>query len=135
MAPRVRLIETGATPEETREVAVTETEFLIGRGADCDLRLPVAAISRHHCIIRVGGDEVSVIDLGSSNGTFVNGQRVRSQAILHGGDQLQLGPCHFLVRLGEAGEAEQAKAAGADPLAQTFRVGDLARLREGKKQA
>jgi pSer/pThr/pTyr-binding forkhead associated (FHA) protein len=133
MPPRVRLIESGPTAEETREIAVTEKEFLIGRGADCDLRLPVAAISRHHCIIRVGPDEVSVVDLGSSNGTFINGQRVRSQAVLRGGDQLQLGPCQFLVSLGEPGEDVRRHIPGADPLAKTLRASDLLREREEEK--
>lgn len=136
MFPPVRLIEVGPSPEQTREVAVNETEFLIGRGADCGLRLPVSAISRHHCIIRVRDDEVTVIDLGSSNGTYLNGQRVHSQAALHGGDRLQIGPCHFVVCMGDSPEADLKLARGADPLAVTFRVQDLPgeKPRTGEKE-
>lgn len=126
MPPHLRLIELGDDPEQNREVTVTGSEFLIGRGADCDLRLPVGEVSRHHCIVRVSQDEASVLDLGSSNGTFLNGQRVLSQAVLRGGDELQIGPCRFVVNLGGTGEGGAEPAAGTDPLARTLRVRDLA---------
>jgi pSer/pThr/pTyr-binding forkhead associated (FHA) protein len=97
MAQQARLIERGPTPEQTRQVPLKQGEFLIGRGPDCDLRLPISAISRHHCIIRLTDNEATLLDLGSSNGTYLNGQRVRSQAALHSGDDLRVGTCHFLV--------------------------------------
>jgi pSer/pThr/pTyr-binding forkhead associated (FHA) protein len=121
MAIRVRLIERGGTPEQTREIPITQAEFLIGRGADCDLRLRDTEISRHHCTIRVGADEATLVDLGSSNGTFLNGQRVRSQAALHTGDQLQLGAATFVVDLGDR-EAAKLDVPDADPLARTIKV-------------
>jgi pSer/pThr/pTyr-binding forkhead associated (FHA) protein len=102
MTRQARLIERGPTPEQTRQVPVPPGEFLIGRGPDCDLRLPVSAISRHHCIIRLTETEATLLDLGSSNGTYLNGQRVRSQAALHSGDDLAVGDCHFLVDLGDS---------------------------------
>jgi pSer/pThr/pTyr-binding forkhead associated (FHA) protein len=77
-----RLIEAGAGPGQKREIPITGEEFLIGRGTDCDLRLQDAAISRHHCLIRLRGNEATIADLGSINGTFVNGQRIRSQAAI-----------------------------------------------------
>src|SRR5262245_58112840 len=121
MALHVRLVERGATPEQTREIPITETEFLIGRGPDCDLRLPVTEVSRHHCILRVAGGEAAVIDLGSSNGTFVNGQRVRSQAGLQSGDLLQLGNLTFAVYV--RGDAPlDPGSANVDPLAVTQRM-------------
>jgi pSer/pThr/pTyr-binding forkhead associated (FHA) protein len=102
MARQARLIERGPTPEKTRQVPLKPGEFLIGRGADCDLRLPDSAISRHHCIIRLTDDEAILLDLGSSNGTYLNGQRVRSQAALHSGDDIAVGTCHLLVDLGDS---------------------------------
>jgi adenylate cyclase len=101
MVRPARLIERGATAEQTREVPLKQGEFLIGRAPDCDLRLPVSAISRHHCIIRLTANEATLVDLGSSNGTYLNGQRVRSQAVLHSGDDIRVGTCHFLVDLGD----------------------------------
>jgi pSer/pThr/pTyr-binding forkhead associated (FHA) protein len=121
MAIHVRLIERGSTPGQTREVPVNQPEFLIGRGADCDLRLRESEISRHHCTIRVGADEATLVDLGSSNGTYLNGQRVRSQAALHSGDELRLGSATFLVDLGDQ-EGPNLEVPGADPLARTIKL-------------
>ena len=96
-----KLIELADSIDQMREIAIVKDEFLLGRGSDCDLRLHDAAISRHHCLVRLRGDEATVSDLGSSNGTFVNGQRVRSQAAVHNGDRLQLGEHVFLLQLGD----------------------------------
>ena len=85
-----------------REIAMQGEEFLIGRGADCNLRLRAAAISRHHCLLRFRGNEATLIDLGSSNGTFVNDKRVRSQATVHSGDEIRLGNYRFQVDLGDS---------------------------------
>lgn len=121
MATRVRLIERGSTAGQTREIVLTEPEFLIGRGADCDLRLRESAVSRHHCTVRVSGGEVSVVDLGSSNGTFVNGQRIRSSSPLRTGDQLAVGSATFLVDLGDS-EGAKLDVPDVDPLTNTLKL-------------
>lgn len=120
MSRQVRLFERGTEEDPPREILVEKEEFLIGRAPDCDLRLPPAAVSRHHCMLRVSSDEVTVIDLGSSNGTYLNGQRVRSQATLRSGDELQLDNVSYLVDLGD-GAGGDLRQAGADPLATTQR--------------
>jgi pSer/pThr/pTyr-binding forkhead associated (FHA) protein len=94
-----KLLEQQADSRQRREIAVTKEEFLIGRGTDCDLRLQVSAISRHHCLLRVRPSEITLADLGSANGTFVNGQRVRSQTALHHGDVIVLGDFRFILEL------------------------------------
>jgi pSer/pThr/pTyr-binding forkhead associated (FHA) protein len=100
MSPK--LIEPGSGTERTREIAIGNEEFLIGRGTDCDLRLREEDISRHHCLIHVRQKEMTLSDLGSSNGTFVNGQPVHSQARLKSGDEIQLGEkVRFVVDLGD----------------------------------
>jgi pSer/pThr/pTyr-binding forkhead associated (FHA) protein len=98
---KVRLIERGESVEQTREILLNQDDFLIGRGPDCDLRLHGETVSRHHCIIRRGGEEPALIDLGSSNGTYLNGNRVRSQATLSSGDLLAVGAFSFIVLLGD----------------------------------
>jgi pSer/pThr/pTyr-binding forkhead associated (FHA) protein len=120
MTLHVRLLERGTNPEQTREFPIDGPEFLIGRATDCNLRLRGSAISRHHCIIRLGADEVTLVDLGSSNGSYVNGQRVVSQAALHSGDVLRLGERDFLVDLGDS--AISLGGAEGDPLAATLRL-------------
>jgi predicted component of type VI protein secretion system len=110
---RPKLIEPGGDRE--REIVIQGQEFLIGRGADCNLRLAVSAISRHHCLLRFQGAEATLSDLGSSNGTFVNDKRVRSQVALHTGDEIRVGSCRFVIDLGDGIDlgGAPAKDAGA----------------------
>jgi hypothetical protein len=63
---------------------------LLGRGTDCDLRLVDPGVSRHHAELRVENEQVVLVDLSSTNGTFVNGQPVRRVALTDG-TQVSLG--------------------------------------------
>jgi pSer/pThr/pTyr-binding forkhead associated (FHA) protein len=119
---KARLVERGTTAEQIREIPLNEEEFLIGRGADCNLRLRISSISRHHCLIRLGTNEATVVDLGSSNGTYLNGQRVRSQAALRNGDEIQVGTCRFLVELGDEADIDLESSGGADPFTSTIKL-------------
>lgn len=89
-----------------KAVRVAGPKFFIGRGEDCQLRPASDLVSRHHCVIIVEGDYVAVRDLGSKNGTYVNGQRVRTEMQLRDGDRLLVGVLEFIVRLGEAPKAK-----------------------------
>ena len=70
---------------------------LLGRGTDCDLRLVDPGVSRHHAELRVENDQVVLVDLGSTNGTFVNGQPVRRVA-LSDGTHVSLGRTTLVFR-------------------------------------
>src|ERR1700693_3456135 len=96
-----KLIEPAVGTERTREIPILKEGFLIGRGPDCDLRVNDEDVSRHHCEIVVRGQEATLSDLGSRNGTFVNGKRVLSQVALVSSDVIGLGKCRFLVDLGD----------------------------------
>jgi len=97
-----KLIEPGSGGNRAREIPLVGEQFLIGRGADCDFRVHEEDISRHHCMIHLRGQEVILSDLGSSNGTAVNGQRVLSQVKLKSGDEILLGSkSRFIVDLGD----------------------------------
>jgi pSer/pThr/pTyr-binding forkhead associated (FHA) protein len=115
-----KLIEPGGEGAREREILIQGQEFLIGRGSDCNLRLAVSAISRHHCLLRIRAGEATLSDLGSSNGTFVNGKRVRSQVALHTGDEIRVGSCRFLVDLGDGVDLGTAPA--SDPAATTCKM-------------
>jgi predicted Ser/Thr protein kinase len=80
---------------------LTQTATLIGRGADCAIRLASPGVSKHHCRVVVQGDAVWVEDLGSSNGTHVNGRPVDSGA-LRDGDILGIAGHEFRVILSAA---------------------------------
>jgi diguanylate cyclase (GGDEF)-like protein len=72
-------------------VPLTARETLIGRAATAQLRLNDHGISRRHALVVHRGDDFVVQDLGSSNGTMVNGDLVE-EIVLRDGDRIQLGP-------------------------------------------
>ena len=117
-----KLLEQGTAAQDRREIAVTKEEFLIGRGSDCDLRLRESAISRHHCLLRVRGGEATLADLGSANGTFVNGQQIRSQTNLQHGDTIGIGDVRFMLELHGASGIDWGPEKGAAPEMRTIRV-------------
>jgi diguanylate cyclase (GGDEF)-like protein len=78
-----------------RAFPIFNSEFLIGRGRQCDLSMDEESISRHHCKIVTENNETLLIDLGSTNGTYLNGKRVTSSS-LQNGDQFQLGTSAML---------------------------------------
>jgi len=59
-------------PEIGRRYELTEAQFTIGRGQDNDLVLPDALVSRYHAVLRRDGDDIVIIDLGSTNPLVVN---------------------------------------------------------------
>jgi pSer/pThr/pTyr-binding forkhead associated (FHA) protein len=68
----------------------TKPKAIIGRSSDCDLVLRHPSVSRHHCTITARDGGLTMLDEGSSNGTFLNGKRV-SQSNLVSGDMLSIG--------------------------------------------
>ncbi|HYV39315.1 MAG TPA: FHA domain-containing protein [Gemmataceae bacterium] len=116
-----KLLESGTVPGQRHEIAVTKEEFLIGRGADCDLRLGGSAISRHHCLLRIRPGEVTLADLGSANGTFVNDQRIRSQTTVNHGDVIGVGDQRFMLELHGSSGIDWGAESGANRDMPTFR--------------
>jgi pSer/pThr/pTyr-binding forkhead associated (FHA) protein len=101
---RLRVTEDGVA----RIVEVKGERVRFGRLADCDVVVAGRGVSREHAeLVREGG-AWTIRDLGSSNGTFVNDQRVESQR-LHPGDLLGIGP-EVTVALLEPGAAPPAAA-------------------------
>jgi hypothetical protein len=80
-----------------RTFDLTAPITILGRGTDCDLRLVDAGVSRHHAELRVEDGEVVLVDLGSTNGTFVNGQPIR-RVTLADGTQVTLGRTTLVFR-------------------------------------
>jgi|SRR5215813_4194995 len=72
---------------------------LVGRKEDCDLRLDHKSVSKMHCVIVKTDGLLLLRDLGSTNGTRVNGQRVRRAALLPN-DQLTIAHFKFRIQLG-----------------------------------
>jgi pSer/pThr/pTyr-binding forkhead associated (FHA) protein len=80
-------------------------EFVFGRGTECHIRPNSSWVSRQHCLLRVAEEEVRLRDLGSTNGTLINGIRLIGERLLTHGDQIQIGPLVFELRI-DAGTTE-----------------------------
>jgi len=74
--------------------------IIIGRGADCDIVIPERQISRHHAQVERRNRGYLLIDLGSKNGTYVNGQEVNQPYLLQDGDEIQIALCVKLSFVG-----------------------------------
>ena len=69
-----------------------EGETVVGRNPDCTIPLEFQGISRQHFQVKVSsGNDVRVLDLGSSNGTFLNNQKIESESALQKGDMVKVG--------------------------------------------
>ena len=87
-----------AGAKEGVEIPLKKSKFVIGRASDCTLRASSDAISRHHCaLLRYDSGEVAARDLGSRNGTLINGKKISAETPLADGDELQIGPLRFQV--------------------------------------
>lgn len=91
-----------------------EGETVIGREqASADLALTDPGISRRHAAVRDHDGRITVEDLGSSNGTFVNGQRISGEVELADGDEIQLGGIVLSVHGADAATAVMGAGAPA----------------------
>jgi len=97
-------------PLQGRPFEIRQDGLAVGRLPANDLAIPDPLVSRHHCAIRRAGPGWSLIDLGSRQGTFLNGRPVREADLRHG-DLLAIGDSTFLW-LEQAGAREETAAAG-----------------------
>ncbi|NJL31090.1 MAG: FHA domain-containing protein, partial [Phycisphaerales bacterium] len=79
-----------------RTFPLRKDRIVVGRTSSCDLRIPLSSVSRQHCEIIKGDEQVRLRDLGSSNGTFCNDKRVQ-EVVLAAGDHLMIGTVQFQV--------------------------------------
>ena len=80
-------------------IALPRTQFVIGRDASCHLRPVSPDVSKFHCAIAHQGDRIVVRDLKSTNGTFLNGERITGTAKARDGDMLGVGPLKFVFKV------------------------------------
>ncbi|MCC9644160.1 FHA domain-containing protein [Rhodopirellula sp. JC740] len=90
-----------APPDMPVRVKVDRLPFLIGRSADCDLSIRRSSISRSHCVISFRDGNITVTDLGSRNGTWVDDVRLgvnQSIAVSHN-QRLRVGKVHLRLSI------------------------------------
>src|SRR5262245_43449835 len=80
-----------------RAFSVRSDEAVLGRARGCAVRIPSAEVSRQHCRLTVEDGLVRIKDLGSVNGTLLNGRKVRGVEYVRPGDNLTVGPVTFVV--------------------------------------
>jgi diguanylate cyclase (GGDEF)-like protein len=94
-----------------------DNPVIIGRDPAVELPLQDQGISRRHCRIRAEADGFVIEDLGSTNGTLLNGERLKAPRALHPGDRIFLGSC--VVKFAHADELEVGYHAQMDNLIST----------------
>jgi pSer/pThr/pTyr-binding forkhead associated (FHA) protein len=108
---KVQLVVVRGKPEG-KVIPLASQTFKIGRGATCHLRPNSEQVSREHAEFTLGADTIHVRDLGSRNGTLVNGKAVTTEPCrLKDRDLVQVGPLTFAVSILDSVAA--AKAAGS----------------------
>lgn len=107
-------------PKKAEKRVVVERDVVIGRGKDCNLQVLSNEVSRKHCRLVVGESEVAVRDLGSGNGTLVNGQQTQPNVdeVLISGDIVRIGPLVIKVEF-ESSISPPAEPAQPEPAAVT----------------
>lgn len=91
VSPRLR-IQAGPQGSAGREFALDRPLMMIGRRGGQDIVLNDPSVSRAHARIETAPDEVAIVDLGSTNGTLVNGRPAgRVRVLLRAGDRIQIG--------------------------------------------
>lgn len=94
-----KLILNPGTPF-ARELDLKRGKITLGRSPDNDIQINDATISSHHCEVNVSDISISVRDLGSRNGSFVDGKKIE-KAVLQSGELLRLGQVEMCFQLQE----------------------------------
>ena len=81
-----------------RDFVLAMKKNLLGRDRDCVARIEHATISRHHASIVITGTSAVLEDLGSKNGTWVNGLQIEKPTELEDGDEVRLGSVALVYR-------------------------------------
>ncbi|HUW18458.1 MAG TPA: FHA domain-containing protein [Sedimentisphaerales bacterium] len=72
---------------------------VIGRRSDCDLHIPLKPVSRRHCQLNCDEGALKIRDLGSRNGTYLNGKRIDNEQVVRAGDSIKVGPLTFVFQI------------------------------------
>ena len=100
----------------TTALKLGDSATTAGRGEDCQLRIKSSQVSRRHCQFFEKNGMLLVKDLGSSNGTYLNGKKIEGQRVLEPGDELAIGPVKLRVeKLGQPAAKSATTASAPKP--------------------
>lgn len=86
-------------PRQGEEWTLTSQPLVVGRSKECEIPIDDGKLSRRHARFFLQEGSPAVLDLGSSNGTFVNGKKIsEGPCFLHPGDEIRMGASHFRLR-------------------------------------
>ena len=94
----VKLIVHGGK-NEGAVITINKPQFVIGRLPECNLRIESKALSRRHAQINIYDGAVTIKDLGSTNGTFIDGKKITEEVELKNGQTLRVGPLETTVQI------------------------------------
>ena len=87
---RVSYLEVNSPDRPRLNFKLSDTEVVLGRTADNQISLPYTNVSRHHASVFMSGEDYYVEDMGSTNGTYVNGVKI-AKCVLRPNDLIQIG--------------------------------------------
>jgi len=93
---KLHLTEVSPSPFSD-QIEIDHFPFILGRSSSCDHQVFHPMVSRKHCELLKAENEVKILDLHSSNGTYVNGQRVRETGVLRDGDEVNIACVSYRV--------------------------------------
>ncbi len=99
-------------PDSPKEFELSKKEMVLGRAPSVDIVIALPAVSSRHALITGQGDQYTIEDLNSTNGTFINGDRLMGRKTLQPGDQIRLGQSVNLRVLGPAPEPQKTVVQG-----------------------
>jgi sigma-B regulation protein RsbU (phosphoserine phosphatase) len=118
-----------AGPNTGRRYELTEGEYVIGRRSDCQVFVPDMRVSRQHARLRQNAGRWEIEDLGSNNGTWVNGARIAAPQPVRAGDEVTIASNRIRVE-GAADDAEHHHSSGDARLTIVEAAGPVVRSRE-----
>lgn len=129
--PEVQKLYLTLNRKTLQEFEIRDSKILIGRSAICDISISSRFVSKHHALLIRRDDSMHLVDLNSTNGTFVNSRRVQSTALQHD-DVISLG--NHGIKL--IAPAYRARPAGGEPdLSDTTTMKTLDDLRDLRDEA
>jgi EAL domain-containing protein (putative c-di-GMP-specific phosphodiesterase class I) len=93
------ILESTGNPQGAEErIEIYRSPFRIGRSTNLELTISAPAVSKLHATLLIDGCRCRLRDEGSTNGTFVNGVRIKAETLVHHGDMLQFAACVFHLK-------------------------------------